>query len=218
MESDTIVIAGGGVAGALLAILLAREGRRVVVVERRSLGKTKCCGGCLAPRGVRQLCELGLEDTLEDADAPPTRHWRLRGDSGGVLIEASLGSIAGAVVARDRFDTALLDHAERAGALILREASVQLAADGVVSIRRHDGEVRDRLRPWLLIGADGVGSGVARAAGLAASPTRSARLGFSWQIEESAASELRVEPQTIEIHLAKGGYLGLAHEIGRAHV
>jgi len=232
MERETILIAGGGVSGAVLATLLARDGRRAMLVERREAGETKCCGCCLAPRGVRRLTELGLAPVLDYIGAAPTRRWRLRGDAGRILMEQSLGSRAGAVVPRDRFDAALLERARSKGAEIVRGATVQLAPDGEVSIRSRRGEVIERLRPALLVGADGIGSGVARAAGLASEDRaqasvprladsratgRRARLGFSWRIDEPTARTIALEPEVIEIHLVDGGYLGLVHGRGAVH-
>lgn len=237
MARDAIVIAGGGVSGAVLAALLARAGREVIVVERRREDETKCCGCCLAPRGVRRLEALGLADALSTAAILPTRQWRLRGAAGALLFDESLGASPGAVVSRSRFDTALLELARRAGARVLRGATAQLTNEGVVAIRpRGEGgatapvrsgdaavlraksdSAMERLRPWLLVGADGVGSGVARSAELAPSPPRAwgttapRRLGISWRVDATTANSLAIDAESIEIHLVRHGYLGFVH-------
>ena len=48
---DAVVI-GAGPAGSVAASLLARTGRRTLLVERATFPRTKVCGGCLAPAGV----------------------------------------------------------------------------------------------------------------------------------------------------------------------
>lgn len=218
MPERPIVIAGGGVAGAVLATLLARRGRRVIVVEKRGEGETKCCGGCLAPRGVRVLREIGLGRALDRGDAVETRSWRLIDRRGRVICGASLGRDAGAAIGRDRFDAALLDEARAAGAEIIRRATVLRTAAGEVVIRRATGQSDQERdadgasdRPLLIVGADGVGSGVARSAGLAGARawTGAPRLGFSWSVEPEAAASLDVPTASIDIHLTRGGYLGL---------
>jgi len=217
MARDAIVIAGGGVSGAVLAALLARAGREVIVVERRLEDETKCCGCCLAPRGVRRLESLGLGDALAAAGARPTGRWRLRSAFGAVLFDESLGPRPGAVVPRDRFDAALLDMARGAGARVIRGATAQMAPGGAVVVRASGGTI-ERLRPWLLVGADGVGSGVARSAGLAPASRNATgtartlrRLGISWRVDASAARSMAIDEEVIDIHLVEHGYLGFVH-------
>lgn len=60
---DTIdmVVAGGGPAGLATAILAARSGLRVVVVEPRGTPVDKACGEGLMPGAVQALRHLGVE-------------------------------------------------------------------------------------------------------------------------------------------------------------
>ena len=56
---DAVVI-GAGPAGSFAASLLARSGRRTLLVERATFPRTKVCGGCLAPAGVEALGNAGF--------------------------------------------------------------------------------------------------------------------------------------------------------------
>lgn len=197
-----------------------------MIVERREREHTKCCGCCLAPRGVRRLHELGLGSALHVASragqSNATRRWRLRAEDGTILLGADLGDEPGACVARHRFDAALLDAAVEAGAEVWRGAALRIEEDGTVAIRRRNAHADERLRAAIVVGADGIGSGVARAAGLVARRARGLagvhrRIGFSWRIDGAEAAALELDESTIEIHLVSGGYLGLVRIDGSVH-
>lgn len=56
-----VVIVGAGVLGSAMAAVLARDGRRVTVVERDLKEPDRIVGELLQPGGYRALKELGLE-------------------------------------------------------------------------------------------------------------------------------------------------------------
>lgn len=56
-----VVIVGAGVLGSAMAAVLARDGRRVTVVERDLKEPDRIVGELLQPGGYRTLRELGLE-------------------------------------------------------------------------------------------------------------------------------------------------------------
>lgn len=56
-----VVIVGAGVLGSAMATVLARDGRRVIVVERDLKEPDRIVGELLQPGGYRALKELGLE-------------------------------------------------------------------------------------------------------------------------------------------------------------
>nr|XP_005998750.1 PREDICTED: squalene monooxygenase-like isoform X2 [Latimeria chalumnae] len=64
-----VIIVGAGVLGAAMAALLARDGRKVVLIERDMTPPDRFAGEYLQPGGVRTLKELGLKDALEGIEA-----------------------------------------------------------------------------------------------------------------------------------------------------
>ncbi|HEX6492436.1 MAG TPA: FAD-dependent oxidoreductase, partial [Candidatus Dormibacteraeota bacterium] len=62
LTHDAVVV-GAGPAGALASLHLAREGRRVVVLEKARAGRDKPCGGGLTVRAWRDL-EVPIDDLV----------------------------------------------------------------------------------------------------------------------------------------------------------
>ncbi|MBA3327125.1 MAG: FAD-dependent monooxygenase, partial [Solirubrobacterales bacterium] len=54
------VVAGAGPAGSVAALVLARGGARVLLVDPDDFPRDKACGDFVGPRGVRLLGELGV--------------------------------------------------------------------------------------------------------------------------------------------------------------
>ena len=99
-----VAIAGGGPAGAALAIELGRRGVRVTLYEKARHPRLKACGEGLLPHGVDALTEIaGLPD------APRVRG--LRFVASGASVNADFPEGFGLVVRRDRFDTWLFEKA-----------------------------------------------------------------------------------------------------------
>ncbi|XP_044500230.1 squalene monooxygenase SE1-like [Mangifera indica] len=64
-----IIIVGAGVAGSALAYTLAKDDRRVHVIERDLTEPDRIVGELLQPGGYLKLIELGLEDCVSTIDA-----------------------------------------------------------------------------------------------------------------------------------------------------
>nr|AIK21785.1 squalene epoxidase [Panax notoginseng] len=67
--STDVIIVGAGVAGSALAYTLAKDGRRVHVIERDLTEQDRIVGELLQPGGYLKLIELGLEDCVNEIDA-----------------------------------------------------------------------------------------------------------------------------------------------------
>lgn len=59
--SFDVVIAGAGPAGSVAALVLARGGARVALVDKSAFPRDKACGDLIGPRGVALLAGLGIE-------------------------------------------------------------------------------------------------------------------------------------------------------------
>ena len=164
MNTDVVVV-GGGPAGAAAAITLARAGRSVVVVDKATFPRDKCCGDGLTTGALRRLEALGLRP-----DAVPSWHVvddvHVRGPAGRrVVFPLPRGQGLYAVVARrSELDAALLDVAREAGADVrdghaLRGGRWDPDHDSVVLDVDGLGPVRARYA----IGADGMWSPLRKA-------------------------------------------------------
>ena len=65
-----VVVAGAGPAGSVAALVLARGGARVALVDKAEFPRDKACGDLIGPRGVGLLDELGVSvpDAGQGAD------------------------------------------------------------------------------------------------------------------------------------------------------
>jgi squalene monooxygenase len=69
-EADAVIV-GAGVFGCAMAYALARQGRSVLLLERRMMEPDRIVGELLQPGGIESLRKLGLSQCLENIDAIP---------------------------------------------------------------------------------------------------------------------------------------------------
>ena len=164
------IIVGARCAGSPTAMLLARRGYRVLLLDRCTFPSDTYRNHFIQPAGVGLLQRWGLLERLVTSGCPPIR--AVISDLGDGPLSQSIEAIAGleAVYAPRRivFDALLLEAAVAAGAELRERFSVQeLVWDDrrVVGIRGRGqgGVVTERAR--IVIGADGQHSLVARAVG-----------------------------------------------------
>jgi flavin-dependent dehydrogenase len=157
------IIVGARVAGSATALLLAREGLRVLVVDRATFPSDTLSTHQIQLPGVARLSKWGLLDRLVAASTPPTR--RLLFDPGPVALE---GSIRGSIYSPRRtvLDKILVDAAREAGAEVRENVVVEdlLTDDAgrVTGVRCREKRGSTTIEPArLVIGADGKHSLVA---------------------------------------------------------
>jgi geranylgeranyl reductase family protein len=161
-----VVIVGAGPAGAAAAITLARGGADVVVIDKATFPRDKCCGDGLTTGALRRLEDLGL-----DPSTLPS--WQVVDD---VMVRSVSGrafrfplprgrGVFAAVVRRTELDAALVHLARAAGAEV-REgvgvAGIASVEGGGLRVSTDDGDV---LEADYVIGADGVWSAVRKLTG-----------------------------------------------------
>jgi 2-polyprenyl-6-methoxyphenol hydroxylase-like FAD-dependent oxidoreductase len=167
---DAIVV-GARCAGSPTAMLLARNGYRVLVVDRASFPSDTVSTHLVHAPGVAALRRWGLLDAVIASNCPPNETYSF--DFGPITISGTPRPHDGISTAyaprRMVLDTILVEAAASAGAEVRERFTVEdvVVEDGVVvGVRGHDDggpTVEERAR--VLIGADGRYSRVAQAVG-----------------------------------------------------
>ncbi|MEZ6065906.1 MAG: FAD-dependent oxidoreductase [Planctomycetaceae bacterium] len=114
-----VVVIGAGPAGCAAAIEAARAGRGVLLVERTTFPRYKVCGGCVNPRALADLADLGCLDAVRATGAPEID--RFRWSAGGRTAEIPLPG--GVAISRAALDEILLNSARQAGCTVVEGSS-----------------------------------------------------------------------------------------------
>lgn len=113
-----VVVVGGGVAGAMSALHLARADLRVLLVEKSAWPREKACGGCLNAAALHAMGDAGIE--LKTGRP----YGRMRLASNGRSAEFPLPK--GWAISRRRLDAILVEHAIRAGVRFVSDTRANL--------------------------------------------------------------------------------------------
>ena len=174
------ILVGARVAGAPTALLLARQGQRVLLVDRATFPSDTLSTHYIHQPGVERLRRWGLLDRLIETGCPPSTRWTF--DVGPLALHGfpspspSLSSAADYCPRRTILDGLLVEAAVESGAEVREGFTVQdlvWEGDQVVGIRgraARGSTVTERAR--IVIGADGLHSFVARSV---QAPTSEAR-------------------------------------------
>ena len=115
-----LVVIGGGPAGTAAAITAAREGTRVLLLERGRFPRHKVCGEFISAESLGIVEGLLGSDTTLLQNAIAISRGRLFIDSR--LLEVPIDRAA-LSIARVDLDSALLQRAEAAGVVVVQQAS-----------------------------------------------------------------------------------------------
>ncbi len=171
--SHDVIVVGARAAGAATAMLLAREGLRVLLLDHRPLGSDTLSTHALMRGGVLQLSRWGLLDKIIAASTPPVTRttFRYGAESVVISIKPSYGVDALYAPRRTLLDPVLVHAAVDAGVEVYHSTSVTdlITRHGrVVGVHATTSAGRSvELRAPLVIGADGYRSTVAKCAGAA---------------------------------------------------
>jgi flavin-dependent dehydrogenase len=178
MSYDAIVV-GARPAGAATALLLARRGLRVLVIDQQPEGRDTLSTHAVMRAGVVQLFRWGLLDALAAQGTPALRgstfHYRFPDDETSETVQ-TVETVdvrpAGGIDAlyaprRTVLDPLLVDAARRAGAEVRFATKVERllvnTAGRVIGIEARGRRGPMRAHAPITIGADGVRSTVAQA-------------------------------------------------------
>ncbi|MCW8084036.1 NAD(P)/FAD-dependent oxidoreductase [Sabulicella glaciei] len=166
------IIVGARCAGAAAAMLMARQGMRVLALERGAYGSDTLSTHALMRGAVLLLARWGVLQRLVEAGTPAIRRVTFHYGAEAIPVDLSPGDGVDALYAPRRalLDSALVDAAWEAGAEIRHHHTVTaLRHDqtgrvaGVVALDEAGRE--HAIAADLVVGADGAGSAVARLAG-----------------------------------------------------
>jgi 2-polyprenyl-6-methoxyphenol hydroxylase-like FAD-dependent oxidoreductase len=184
-----VIVVGGRCAGSPLAMMLARAGLRVCILDRASFPSDTPSSHGIQPSGVKVLGRLGLLDRLL-AVAEPIENAVLAFDEIRIEIPR-YDRIVGAPmlnVRRLTLDAILLEAAAAAGAEVRTGTNVNALLESggrVVGVKTAGGP----LRASLVVGADGARSTVARLAGAREYARTPAQRVFAWGYFEGVDAE-----------------------------
>jgi menaquinone-9 beta-reductase len=209
------VVVGAGPAGAASALLLARAGARVLLLDRARFPRDKPCSEYLSPATTAILARLGggILDAVEGAAHAKLYGMKVVAPSGAAMCGRFVDAPRpySFALPRTTFDTILVAAAARAGAvvrqgvmvddLVLNGRGGSRAVAGVVA--RSAGGTRETFRARVTIGADGLRSVVARRLGLVrTAPPR--RVAFTAHVADVAGVD-----GVGELHVSDHGYVGM---------
>lgn len=167
-EEFDLVVIGGGPGGSSLATYVARQGYRVLLLEKEKFPRYQI-GESLLPATVRGLCKfVGVAEEVARAGFIEKYGGYFKWGAGEEPWELDFTQIPGLTegvpayqVERMKFDDILLKNAARTGAEVREECTVLEVVDGperVEGVRYQDASGRERLARGRFV-ADASGNG-----------------------------------------------------------
>src|ERR1044072_7487844 len=168
MPNYDVIVIGARCAGAPLAMLLARKGHRVLAVDGAQFPSDTVSTHFMWPRTTAFLAKWGLLETLAATGCPPIEKVHIH--FGDAALQGRPEPMGGTAIMycprRTVLDALLVEAARRAGAevrerTLMRE--VLREGDRVVGVRLAGPDGVGEERATLVVGADGLTSGVGEA-------------------------------------------------------
>jgi flavin-dependent dehydrogenase len=207
---DDVVVVGAGPAGSIAAMLLARAGARVRLIDRETFPRAKLCGDTVNPGTLAILRRLRLSAGVEERGLR-IEGMIVTGEHGISISGAYPGGLHGRAMLRRELDWLLLQQAVDAGAMFEPSVVVRGPIVEVNGTRRVTGVVVHGLRAErqlsarVTIAADGRRSTMAFGLGLARHPARPRRWAVGAYYERAGGMT-----SFGEMHVRRGRYIGVA--------
>jgi geranylgeranyl reductase family protein len=206
-DSLDALVVGAGPAGSIAALVLARAGARVRLLDRARFPRDKLCGDTLNPGALSILDRLDVAASVR-ARSRPVTGMTVTGPGARVSADYPQG-LCGVSITRRDLDEILLTAALAAGVQFDPGVTVRapiLDGDGRVSgVRVSSSRAECALSARLVIGADGRGSRLASALRLSSYARRPRRWAFGAYFSGVAGMDAHGE-----MHIRRGGYIGVA--------
>jgi flavin-dependent dehydrogenase len=207
------IIVGAGPAGSSAAILLARAGWSVALIEKQRFPRRKVCGECIAASNLPLLEALGLGPAFWASAGPELCQVALARGERTVVADLPAADHAmyrwGRALGRETLDTLLLEQARLSGVHVLQPWSVQALEGGVgdwrCQVRALDSQAALTLRARVAI--DAHGSWTALATGRA--HRRRARHGSDLLAFKANFRDASLAPGVLPVLSFNGGYGGM---------
>jgi flavin-dependent dehydrogenase len=203
------LVVGAGPAGSVAALVMARAGVDVRLIDRSRFPRDKLCGDTLNPGALSILDRLGIGNRVRERAIPIT----------GMVVTGPFGAsvacdypdgLSGAAISRRDLDALLVEAAVAAGVTFVPDLPVRGVLDAGRGTRvagvRVSHKSRERSIPArVVIAADGRGSRLGFALGLtrfAAAPRRWAFGAYFTDVDGLTGRG--------EMHIRPDGYTGVA--------
>jgi flavin-dependent dehydrogenase len=206
MADDALVV-GAGPAGSIAALVLARAGVRVRLVDRASFPRDKLCGDTLNPGSLSILDRLDAAGAIR-ASALSIDGMTVTGPGGASVSAGYPDGFRGVALPRRDIDLALLRAASAAGALVDEGVNViapVLRSGQVAGVQVATPGGRREIAARIVVAADGRASRLGRAARLSAFARAPRRWAYGAYFAGVRDVALRGE-----MHIRPDGYIGLA--------
>jgi flavin-dependent dehydrogenase len=202
MPDYDAVIVGAAPAGAMAALVLARAGKRVALLDRAAFPRPKVCGNCVNPSAWAIWRRLGLAECFAALPHHDAAGFAIHCEGRPVFEHDFAAPGRGPrIVNREVLDDWLRREAENAGATFFPETAVTGLDAAAGTVSTSQGEFRGKL----VIGADGRNSLVARQAGLLPPARRCHRVGWQAMVPCPVGIDDR-----IHMHVFEEGYFGVS--------
>lgn len=210
MNRAQVIVIGGGLAGCSTAILLARLGWSVTLIERRAYPHHKVCGEFLSPECVPLLAKIGVWDAIKRESPATITQTRITAPDGtcweGDLPETAIG------FSRYRLDQCLIQQAQTVGVRVITETLVK-EIRGTLADGFQVETAQDLFQAQVVIGAYGKRSGLDRRLGRPFLAQSQPYIGIKAHFEGERI------PHRVELHGFDGGYCGISEiEGGRVNL